>query len=131
MTGFTPFMIFVASFVNKKSYWRLGRLDIICGTLSIIGILLWYFTKTGNTAIVFSIFADGLAAIPTIVKSYYAPETEDYKVYFLGASAAALTLLTIKVWNFAYVAWPLYILLVTLLLSILIKFRLGLLISAK
>ncbi|MBI3103695.1 hypothetical protein HYZ05_02020 [Candidatus Daviesbacteria bacterium] len=125
MTGFTPLMIFLASFLNKKSYWRLGHLDIICGILSVIGILLWYITKTGNTAILFSILADGLAAIPTVVKSYHAPETEDYKVYLLGASSAAITLLTIKVWSFAYFAWPIYILIVTLLLTILIRFKLG------
>ncbi|MBI4039090.1 hypothetical protein HY384_03990 [Candidatus Daviesbacteria bacterium] len=125
MTGFTPLMIFLASFVNKKSYWRLGRLDMICGTISVIGILFWYITKTGNAAIAFSILADGLAAIPTIVKSYYEPETEDYKVYLLGASSAAITLLTINIWSFAYYAWPVYILIVTLLLTILIRFRLG------
>lgn len=125
MTGFTPLIIFLASFLNKKSYWRLGHLDIICGALSVIGILLWYITKTGNTAIVFSILADGLAAIPTVVKSYLAPETEDYKVYFLGASSAAITLLTIKTWNFAYLGWPLYVLVLTLFLTVLIKFKLG------
>lgn len=125
MTGFTPLMIFLASFLNKKSYWRLGRLDIICGILSVLGILLWYITKTGNTAILFSIFADGLAAIPTVVKSYHAPETEDCKVYLLGASSAAIALLTIKTWSFVYFGWPVYILIVTLLLTVLIKFKLG------
>lgn len=117
-------MIFLASFVNKKSYWRLGRLDIICGILSIVGILLWYITKTGSAAIAFSILADGLAAIPTIVKSYHAPETENYKVYLLGATSAALTLLTIKTWSFAYIGWPLYILVITSLITILVKFKL-------
>lgn len=125
MTGFTPLMIFLASFLNKKSYWRVGRLDVICGILSVVGIFLWYITKTGNTAIVFSIFADSLAAIPTIVKSYHAPETEDYKIYFFGASSAVITLLTIKIWSFAYIGWPVYILIITLLLTILIKFKLG------
>ncbi|HBQ50824.1 TPA: hypothetical protein DD690_02485 [Candidatus Daviesbacteria bacterium] len=125
MTGFTPLMIFLASFANKKSFWRLGRLDIICGTLSIAGILLWYITKTGNTAIIFSIIADCLAAIPTIIKSYHAPETEDYKIYLLGSLAAAITLLTIKTWSFAYFGWPVYILIVTLLLTVLIRFKLG------
>lgn len=125
MTGFTPLIIFLASFLNKKSYWRLGRLDVICGVISIVGILLWYITKVGNTAILFSILADGLAAIPTVVKAYHAPETEDYKVYFLAATSAAITLLTIKVWSFEYFGWPIYIFVVTLLIAVLIRFRLG------
>lgn len=129
MTGFIPLLIFLASFLNKKSYWKIGRLDIVCGVLSMTGILLWLITKTGNTAIIFAIIADGLAAIPTIAKSYHAPQTEDYKIFLFGAISALLTLLTIKVWDFSYFAWPIYILAFNLLLTLLIKFKLGKLIS--
>lgn len=29
MVGFVPLIIFIASFVTKKAYWKIGRLDII------------------------------------------------------------------------------------------------------
>lgn len=131
MAGFTPLLIFFASFVNKNAYWKLGRFDIVCGVLSFIGILLWYITQVGNIAIVMSIIADALAAIPTIVKSYHAPETEDYKIYFLGAISAAITLLTIKIWSFAYFGWPLYTLILITFMAILIRFKLGKVLSRK
>lgn len=127
--GFVPLLVFFATFTNKKSVWKLGRLDLMCGLLSIIGLVLWQITKIGNIAISFSILADGLAAIPTVVKSYTAPESENYKVYLFSMANAILTLFTINVWNFAHYAFPFYILLIDVILFVLIKFRLGKILS--
>jgi len=123
--GFVPLLIFIASFFNKKAVWKLGTLDYICGALSIVGLVLWLVTKVGNIAIIFSILADALAAIPTIIKSYRAPESESYSVYLAGWINGGITLLTITSWNFATWGFPVYILVLNFLLFILIKFRLG------
>ena len=123
MVGFGPLMIFVASFVNKKAAWKVGRFDVACGFFSVAGLVLWYLTKVGNVAILLSIIADALAGLPTIVKSYRAPGTEDYKIYFFGSASALITLLAIPKWDFANFGFPLYILLISLLLFVLIKFN--------
>lgn len=103
-----PFSTFVASFLNKKAYWKIKKFDIFCGLLSLTGLVLWYITKVGNIAIVFSILADGLAAFPTIIKAYHHPETE-FTYGWLGAIASGvLTLVTIKEWNFQTYGFPLY-----------------------
>lgn len=125
MVGFNPSLVLIASFVNKKSSWKLGKLDIICGILALLGLALWRLTAIGNLAIAFSILADGLGAIPTVVKSINFPETENYKIFLLGAVSAVITLLTITKWQFEYYAFPLYVALVCTLLFILIKFKLG------
>ena len=64
-----------------------------------------------------------MAAAPTIAKSYIAPETEDYKVYFFGALGALLTLLTIKVWNFETAGFAVYVFFLSTLLAVLVKFK--------
>ncbi len=125
IVGFNPLLIFLASFVNKKAVYKLTKLDLVCGVLSIVGIILWQVTDIGNLAILFSILADALAGVPTIVKSYKNPETESYAIFLLGAINAAITLLTIKVWDFAHYAFPLYILGICILLFSLIRFKLG------
>ena len=33
--GFIPAVIFIASFVNKKSYWKLEKLDVVCGVFKV------------------------------------------------------------------------------------------------
>ncbi|OGE64555.1 hypothetical protein A3I48_03530 [Candidatus Daviesbacteria bacterium RIFCSPLOWO2_02_FULL_36_7] len=123
--GFGSLLIFIASFVNKKAQWKLGLFDFTCGVLSLMGILFWYITRSGNIAITFSIIADGLAALPTIVKSFRYPETENSWAYLTAAISASLTLLTIDSWDFAHYGFPVYILIVCLIIFSLVKFKLG------
>ncbi len=125
VVGFLPLTIFIASFVNKKAEWKLTGFDLMCGALSIVGLVLWYITKSGNIAIIFSILADGLAALPTVVKSFNYPETESAWPYFASTISAILTLLTVKVWNLANIGFPLYIILITLVIFSLVQFKLG------
>lgn len=125
VVGFNPLLIFLASFVNKKSKWNLTRLDYVMGGLSLLGIVLWYITKNGNYAIFFAITADGLAAVPTLVKSYYFPETENFWPFAGGVLVSGVTLLAIVTWDFAHYAFPAYIFIINILFVLLIKFRLG------
>jgi hypothetical protein len=125
MVGFMPLLIFLASFVNRKAVWEIGQLDIVCGFLSIMGLILWQITHVGNVAIAFSVLSDGLAGVPTIVKAYKFPETENYKVFLMAGLNALITLLTIDVWNFEHYGFPVYIFLNGFLLFSLIKFELG------
>lgn len=110
MVGFGPAVIFTSSFFNKKAYWKVSKLDIVCGVMSVLAIVLWLLTKTGDIAILFSLVADALALIPTLLKAIKAPETESYNVFFFGAISAAITLLTISHWTFTVAAFPIYIL---------------------
>ena len=123
MVGFVPFLILTASFINKKSYWKIQKLDLVCGLLSIIGLILWQITKVGNIAILFSIISYFLAGWPTIIKSYNHPKTENYLIYLGNAIFAAITLLTINIWTFETYSFSLYIFVVTLLIAILVKFK--------
>ncbi len=121
--GFPCFLIFLASFLNKKAYWKITSFDLVCGVCSLIGLILWSITQVGNWAILFAIAADGLAAVPTFVKAFRAPETEDYKVYLFNGLGAGVTLLATRQWGFAYSAFPAYILLLDLAFVPLIKFK--------
>lgn len=110
IVGFVPLLIFIASFFNRKAEWKLGTLDIICGALSVLGLVLWYVTKVGNVAIFFCILADGLASLPTFVKSYLHPESESSSVYIAGVINAVIGLLIIQTWNFEHWGFPAYLL---------------------
>jgi hypothetical protein len=125
MVGFGPLMIFLASFINRKAFWKITKLDIVCGAISVLALILWLVTGTGLIAIIFSILADFLAGVPTIIKSFKEPETEHHSVFRNGAISASITLLTIKRWEFSNYGFALYILLICLLLYGLIRFKLG------
>lgn len=125
MVGFGPLLVFIASFLNRKAYWKISRLDIACGALSVIALILWWITGEGNIAIALSIVADLLAGVPTLIKAYKEPETEHPDVFRNGALSAFITLLTIKTWTFASYGFALYILLICVTLYALIRFKLG------
>ncbi|HJP80848.1 MAG TPA: hypothetical protein VJ841_00425 [Candidatus Saccharimonadales bacterium] len=126
MVGFGPFLIFVASLQNRKAYWKISRLDWWCGGLSILAALLWVITGTGLVAIILSILADFLAGMPTLLKAFSHPESEQPGVFRNGALSALITMLAIQHWTFAASAFSLYIFLVCATLYMLIRFKLGL-----
>ena len=124
-TGFLPLTTFIASFVNKKAEWKITRFDLVCGLLSILGLILWLVTKVGNIAITFSIVADALAAIPTLVKAYKYPDTELAWPWIATVVGVVLTLLTLKELTFANSGFIIYILIVNTIIFSLVQFRLG------
>lgn len=124
-SGFGPFLVLVTSLLNKNAYWELKRFDLVCGAIAIIGVILWLVTKNPNLAIIFSITADGFAALPTLVKSFKFPETESMVTYLLASFGALLTLFTIDTWKLEFFAFPLYIFILCLTITIFIKFKVG------
>jgi len=123
--GFFPILILLASFVNKRAVWKITKFDVICGCLSVLGLVLWLITKVGNLAIIFSILADGLAAIPTIVKSYKDPDSEVAWPWLATGIGSFITLLTVKEWTFANYGFILYIMLMCVTIFSLVQFRIG------
>lgn len=126
MVGLMPACLLLAVFISRQGIWKVSGFDIACGILSLVGLLLWLATRHGLIAIIFSILSDFLAGVPTLVKSYRYPETENWKGYFGGLANAAITLLTIKHWTFANYGFPLYILLICIALCSFIYFQPGL-----
>jgi hypothetical protein len=110
MAGFSPLLIFTASFLTQKAYWKLSRFDYVCGILSALALLLWYVTKDPNVAIVFAIASDGLATIPTLAKAWRHPETESVWPYITGVFGASSSLAAATLWTFSEYAFPAYLL---------------------
>lgn len=125
VVGLVPLLVFLSSFINKQAYWKLTRFDMVCGALSVSGLVAWYISKDANTAIIFSIFADLLAGIPTLIKSYKFPETENWVEFLSALISLSITMLTFKTWTFAYWGFPLYLFIFDLAVFMLIKFKLG------
>lgn len=116
MAGFGPLLVLLASFVNKKSYWKLERFDYLCGLFSVLALILWGITRDPIVAIVFSILSDGFAGIPTLIKSWKYPETETVDAYTTGLFSALTGFGAIRVWNFAAIAFPIYLVIMNTLL---------------
>ena len=118
-SGFTPILVVVASFFNKKSYWKTQPLDYACLSIGIIGIILWALTDNANLAITFAIFADFAAALPTILKAYKHPETESWIAFALSTFGFVISTLAIHIWTFENYAFVTYLVFMNGLIAIL------------
>lgn len=118
--GIGPILVVLASLRDRRSYWKLTRLDLLCGSLSIAALALWGITGRGNVAIFLSILADLFAAIPTIAKSYQNPSSESVGTYLATAAGGAITLLAIPHWTFTVCGFPLYAMTVCVVIMVLI-----------
>lgn len=109
MSGFSPLLIFIFSFVSKKAYWKLEPFDYVCGICSALALILWAITKNTDLAIVFAILSDASAAVPTIMKSWTRPETENVYPFLTGLFSAGTAFLAISAWTLSSYAFPIYL----------------------
>lgn len=121
VNGLCTLSIFLVSFLNKDAYWKLGKLDYLCGLFSVAALVLWLLTKQPAVAIVFAILTDLFAALPTLIKAWHHPETETSSTYLMGALATLTTFFAVTSWSFTIIAFPVYIVLVDTTLLVLIE----------
>ena len=117
MAGLMPLTVFIASFVNPHSYWKLEPFDYLCGILSALALILWYLTSNPAIAIVFAIAADFVAGVPTLVKCWKYPETETASGYTASWFNNLMSFFVITNWNFANIGFPLYLVLMNTALA--------------
>jgi hypothetical protein len=125
MLGFIPLLVFVASFHAPGAVWKIGRLDYVCGALSVAGTLGWLVTRSGVVAIGAAIAADGLAGTPTMFKSWSHPETETVWSYVGALVSTVILLLTITKWTTSVAAFPTFIVVMAGLESVLVGAKPG------
>ncbi|MFZ2126506.1 MAG: hypothetical protein WAV04_03280 [Candidatus Microsaccharimonas sp.] len=115
-TAFGPMLIIVAALIKRNAFAKIKKSDYIFGALAITGLVLWQITGQGYLAIIFAIAADGFAALPTILKLYREPKTENGVIFGFGILASTITLLTISDWRFEEFGFTLYILIITIIM---------------
>jgi hypothetical protein len=127
MAGVGPFLVFIASFLNKNAYWRLNWFDWICGAFSLLAIISLSVIKQPSLAIILAIVSDAFAAIPTLKKAWLSPQTEHVGPFVGGLFSLAMSAVSIKVWVFSAYAFPCYLIAVngTLVLIALFRRKIG------
>jgi len=111
--GIVPAVIFLASFINKNSYWRLGRFDWFCGGLSLVALFFWQFADSPLVAVLLATTANTFASVPTFIKAWNYPETESRLIFIMSFLSAVLIIPAIPVWTIANSAFQIGLMLTT------------------
>ena len=104
-----PFLIFIASFFARDGIWKIGKMDWLCGALSLLALYLWWRTSHPAIAILFSILSDAAACAPTFKKGWTNPETETPVSYLLGCVGPITILFALQRYDFVEMAFPVYL----------------------
>lgn len=115
--GFTPFLVLIASFINKKAYWKTQPKDYYLMIAAVVGIILWALTDNPNLAILFALAADFLAGVPTLIKSFRHPETESWIAYAISTFGFGVGILAIQSYVFESYAFIMYLFIMNSLLA--------------
>lgn len=94
-------------------YAKYKVLDWSCFILAMAAILLWCITNDPLLAIGLAIFADFLGALPTVVKAFRDPFSELPLGWYLATFSAVLAALSTTKIDFANLAYPVYLVIIT------------------
>ncbi len=118
LSGFFPLLVLIASFVNKKSYWKLTLFDSFCGICSLLALIFWLGVHSPQIAVLLAAIGDGFALLPTLLKAWKFPQTETGITYIASLVATILVLPSIPVWNIVNSAFQIYLLIANSVLII-------------
>jgi len=119
VAGAPPVLVLVGSLFNRDAYWQTRQIDYWFAAAGVLSVVAWQVTKIPNIAFTFSLLADILVALPTVIKTYQFPETENWKAYAVSAVGFLLAVLAVPEWTYANSAFVLYLFLLNLGLAVL------------
>ncbi|MBI5793981.1 hypothetical protein HZA87_02745 [Candidatus Uhrbacteria bacterium] len=126
LAGFLPLLVFLASFLNRQSYWKLTLFDVLCGACSVFALIVWAAIDSPRTAILLAAIGDGFASLPTIRKAWQFPETETGVTYIASFVGVLLIIPSIPRWDIENSAFQIYLVIAnTFLLFAVYRKRLG------
>ena len=109
-TTFNALLITVIG-LSGYGYRSYGKLDATCFVLAILAIVLWQITGDPVLAIAFTVSADLIATIPTIIKLHHSPRSEPPLAWFLMAVAALCAVFSTQKFDIANLLYPIFLVL--------------------
>jgi hypothetical protein len=101
-----PLVVAILSFWYGYMEWT--RLDKICLIAAIISVIPWILSSNATATLLINVFIDATGAIPTLVKTFREPDTEDFVAWFIFFVANTLQVVAISYWNLAAI-YPIYL----------------------
>ncbi len=123
--GLIPILIVIASFRGHDGTWRIGPFDLVCGGLSVAGILFWALVNEPTVALVSFVVADQLAGLPTVRKAWLVPSSETAWTFLTGVINTTITILSLRQFTTVGALFPGAIFVTDVVIWSLVALRIG------
>lgn len=101
----------------------IGPFDMICQIGAIVGLILWLAFNSPSIAIIATVTIDIIATTPTLRHSWQKPNEETGITFVLGSVAAIFALLAAQGHKVTAIVFPIYLVLINILISMIIYLR--------
>jgi len=121
--GLGPLIVVVTALLARRHRARLGLFDLTCAVVATTALGVWLGLGQAPIAVFFAVLADGVAALPTVLKAWRDPDSENLIFYVSVGIGGVITLLTVSVWKPTVWAFAAYILSLSVLLVTIVTTR--------
>lgn len=102
---------------------QLTRLDVACVIGAMIGLILWYIFNSPAIAVLAAVTIDLIWVIPTMHHAWWRPNEETWLTFLMASLSGGLTVLIAGSWRATAIAYPLYLLIINMIIVIVILNR--------
>ena len=102
---------------------RFERLDIVCLVGAVVGIILWQLFDSPAIGALAAVTLDLVGGIPTLVHSWKKPHEETWITFFISAVGSSLALFVITDWRVTASAYPIYLVTINALFTVVLLTR--------
>lgn len=101
-----PLVIALLSLRYGYSIWT--RVDTLCIIAAGLSLIPWMLSHNATSTLLINLLIDSVGAVPTIVKTYRDPKTEDCTAWVLFLIANTLNLFALSTWTIVDI-YPIYL----------------------
>lgn len=107
----------------KYGYAKYTKFDAACQIGALSGFLVWWLFNNPLAAVILVVVIDFIAALPTIEHSWFNPNEETWITFAFSGLGGFLALLAITSYNWTSLMYPVYIVLINILITTVILSR--------
>lgn len=97
----------IGAFSLRWGYGSWTRIDGFCLAGAVAGLLVWWVTRSAPSALALLIAVESVGFVPTVIKAWRAPGSEDLGAWFVANVASALNVAAVTAWSWEIAAYPL------------------------
>ncbi|WP_369266636.1 hypothetical protein [Streptomyces harbinensis] len=97
--GAGPVAVVACGLLTRHLLVRISTFDKVCAVVAAVALVVWLVLDQAPLAVMCVVVADATAALPTLVKAWRDPCSENLLFYVLVGIGAAVTLMTITSWE--------------------------------
>lgn len=120
-TTFLVSGVFILSF--RYGTGDVTRFDFVCLVLSVLAVVLWVMSDDPVMAVVFATIVETISFLPTIRKTWWAPDTESALSWFVNVFKHALSVAAVSQFSVTTVLYPAVLVFLNLILVAEILYR--------